>query len=190
MDYYDHPKNVEDYIKLAQGLDGRELVELLRTYLNAGATVLELGIGPGKDLELLSQYFRVTGSDKSDIFLERYRQKDQAADLVWLDAVTMEIDRRFDAIYSNKVLHHLTQADLKTSLQAQLQVLRPGGVLFHSFWYGDDAGEVAGLRYVYYTEASFRRILNGAGEIVAAERYTEMDYHDSIYFVVKKNGSL
>ncbi len=188
MDYYDDPKNVADYFMLTQDIDSREVVETFREYLDPGATVLELGMGPGKDFELLNQYFRATGSDRSKIFLERYRQKDQQADLVRLDAITMETDRRFDAIYSNKVLHHLTKAELEQSLRAQLRVLKPDGILFHTFWYGQDEGELPGLRYVYYTEDSFREVLDNRAEIITAQTYAEMDKKDSIYFVIGKHG--
>ena len=69
MDYFSNAKNVEDYIQMAEGFDGRELVDILRKHLKGGSTVLELGMGPGKDLKLLSEHFTVTGSDSSNIFI-------------------------------------------------------------------------------------------------------------------------
>jgi hypothetical protein len=101
--YSDDEKNVEEYIKMAEGFDGRELVDVLRKYLAVCATVLELGMGPGKNLELLSGFFQVIGSDTSRVFLERYGKANPDADLMLLDAVTMDRDRRFDCIYSNMV---------------------------------------------------------------------------------------
>ena len=53
MGYYDDPKNTQQYIEMAEGYDGRELIEALSRHLPAGATVLELGMGPGKDLDIL-----------------------------------------------------------------------------------------------------------------------------------------
>ena len=50
-------------------------------------------MGPGKDVDLLSKYFNVTGSDNSEIFLERYRKRNPDADLILLDAAEMQIDR-------------------------------------------------------------------------------------------------
>lgn len=185
MGFYDHQHNVEEYIKMAKGVDGRELIAILKSFLPNAATVLELGMGPGKDFELLSQSFRVTGSDNSKVFLERYRRTNPEADLVLLDAVTMDIDRRFDCIYSNKVLHHLTKAELKESLENQLKILNPGGLLFHSLWYGDQEEEFSGLRFVYYTEASFSELVGSDYELVKAARYGETELDDSIYFVLR-----
>ena len=52
MTFYDEPKNVQQYIDMAEGYDGRELVAALTEYLSAGAVVLELGMGSGVDLDL------------------------------------------------------------------------------------------------------------------------------------------
>jgi hypothetical protein len=65
MVYFDDPRNVQNYIDMAEGYDGRELVDALTIFIETGAEVLELGMGPGVDLDLLSQYYQVTGSDTS-----------------------------------------------------------------------------------------------------------------------------
>ena len=109
MGYYDSEENVQEYVEMAEGYDGRELVAVLARYLAPGATVLELGMGPGKDLALLAAHFQVAGSDSSRVFVDRYRRAHPDADLLLLDAATMDTDRRFDGIYSNKVLQHLTE---------------------------------------------------------------------------------
>ncbi len=96
---------------MADGYDGAELIALLRRYLPEGSSVLELGMGPGKDLDLFRQSYRVTGSDISRVFLDRYRKDHPEADLLLLDATSMDTDRTFDCIYSNKVLHHLSRPE-------------------------------------------------------------------------------
>jgi len=62
---------------------------------------LELGIGLGKDFNILKKSYAVTGSDNSQVFLDKYKQKHPDADLLFLDAVTIQTDRKFDCIYSN-----------------------------------------------------------------------------------------
>ncbi|MCA9948696.1 MAG: class I SAM-dependent methyltransferase [Anaerolineales bacterium] len=187
IDFYADPKNVEDYIKMAEGYDGKELIPLLNPYLPEGASVLELGMGPGVDLDILSQRYQVTGSDRSPIFLERYRQKNENADLLLLDAITLETERRFDAIYSNKVLHHLTPEELKQSLEKQRQLLNVNGVLLHSFWYGDEEETMHGMHFTYYTEGSLRACVSNAFDVLALRRFTEMDPDDSFYIILRKS---
>lgn len=74
MGYYHDPSNVREYLEMAEGVDGRALVEVLACHLPAGSTVLELGMGSGKDLAFLSASYRVTGSDNAQTFLDLYRQ--------------------------------------------------------------------------------------------------------------------
>ena len=61
MDFYDSKGNVEAYIEMAEGYDGRDLISVLQRYLASDSTVLELGMGPGKDIALLGEFYRVTG---------------------------------------------------------------------------------------------------------------------------------
>jgi len=190
MGYYDDPENVREYIEMAKGYDGRELVEALARHLPPGATVLELGMGPGKDLDLLNQTFRATGSDFSQPFLDFYHEQHPQADLLLLDAVTMDAaiaaGRTFDAIYSNKVLYHLTREKVRASLRQQARVLDPGGLLLHSLWHGDGEEEMQGLHFVYYTEDTFGQLVGDEFEVVEWVRYTETEPDDSFYVVLRK----
>ncbi len=68
MGYFDSEENVDAYIAMADGYDGAELIALFARYLPEGSSVLELGMGPGKDLDLLRPSYRVTGSDTSRVF--------------------------------------------------------------------------------------------------------------------------
>ncbi len=186
MSYFEDGRNVEEYAKMAEGYDGRELIEILKKYLSNGSTVLELGMGPGKDFVILCESFQVTGSDNSEAFLARYREIDAAADLVLLDAAKMEMDRRFDCIYSNKVLHHLSREELEEALKRQWDVLNSPGILFHSLWYGDKEEEWSGLRFVYYTEETFGELVGDEYEVAEVARYSEMEKNDSMYVVLRK----
>jgi len=186
MGFFDDGKNIQEYIKMSDGYDGRELIELLKKYLKKGSSVLELGMGPGKDFDILNKEFEVTGSDSSSAFLELNRKRNKTADLVLLDAVKMNIDRKFDCIYSNKVLHHLKREELIKSLVRQSKVLTNNGLLFHTLWYGDKEEEYSGLRFVYYTEKTILKMFVPEFEALEIKQYTEMEKADSMYIVLRK----
>ena len=188
MDYFDDEKNVTKYIEMAAGYDGGELIDILQKYLPPGSSVLEIGMGPGKDLELLGKTYKVTGSDSSQIFLDLYCKNHASADLIRLDARTLKTDRRFDCIYSNKVLHHLSDKELLHSLKRQSQLLNPSGILFHSFWYGDSEEFMHGLRFRYYSQEILLQMVKPYFDVLEADRYTEIDPYDSLYLVLKKRG--
>ena len=181
MGFYDNEETARQYIAMAEGYDGRELIGILRNHLPDGSSVLELGMGPGVDLSMLEQHFRATGSDISQYFLDRYRETHADADLLFLDATELQTDRVFDCIYSNKVLHHLTDKELATSLRRQKEVLAGDGMVMHSFWQGEGTQEHHGLKFVYQTEQSLRKIFGETFSTVTVVSYTEMEDHDSLY---------
>jgi len=186
MGYYDTEDNVREYIEMASGYDGAALIKVLRKHLHEGASVLELGMGPGKDLDLLSESFKATGSDASTKFLDLYAKRNKHADLLLLEATTIDTERKFDCIYSNKVLIHLSKSEMRASVERQAEVLNSRGVLLHSFWYGDKEEEHHGLRFVYYTEPDLMDLATDKYELVELERYTEMEERDSIYILMKR----
>ena len=188
MGFYDDEENVEAYVQMEEGYDGRELVAALRQHLPPGSTVLELGMGPGKDLALLAEEFTATGSDRSEIFLRRYRRHHPGTDVLLLDAVTLDTEQRFDAIYSNKVLHHLSVDELQKSLLRQAARLNANGLLFHSFWYGEGTEENHGLQFTYHTEASLTAVVGSEFEKVACVRYKEIDEGDSLYLLLRRSS--
>lgn len=181
MGFYDDEKTANQYIAMAEGYDGRELIDVLRVHLPGGASVLELGMGPGVDLNILRKHFRATGSDSSEFFIDRYRDAHPNSDVIRLDAVELETDRVFDCIYSNKVLHHLTNKQLRKSLLRQKEVLSRNGLVMHSFWRGDGAEEHHGLKFIYQTEDSIHTIFDAGFDSVNVVTYTEMENDDSLY---------
>ena len=186
MGFFDTEKGVDDYIKMAEGYDGEELIKILKEYLPEKSTLLELGMGPGKDLDILKKDYIVTGSDNSQIFLDRYKKQNPLIDLIKLDAVTLLTDKKFDCIYTNKVLHHLIQDDLKKSFQRQLEILNSNGILFHSFWKGDEDENYDGLLFTRYQIDDLKEIIVDNFDIVEIETYTEIKKDDSIYVILSK----
>jgi len=186
--YFDRPENVNKYIEMSEGYDGRELIKVLFDHLPRQSTLLELGMGPGKDLLILSKKFQVTGSDSSQVFVDRFVKTNPNMNVLCLDAVSIETEMRFDCIYSNKVLHHLAHDDLVKSLDRQFEVLANGGIAMHSFWYGEKEEFYDDLRFMYYTEDTILDLVQEKYDIVAVERYTEFDKDDSFFIVIKKSG--
>lgn len=188
MGYFDTERGIQEYTEMAKGYDGAELIDLLHGHLSAGSTVLELGMGPGVDLDLLSRTYVATGSDYSQLFLDHYRSQHPDADLIRLDAASLDTDRCFDCIYSNKVLHHLKRREMRASLMAQCGLLNTDGLALHSFWWGEKEDEfMEGLRFVYYTEETLADAIADSGfETLVQRRYSEMEHDDSILVLLRK----
>jgi len=186
MNYFYNKKNVKDYISMSEGYDGTDLIEVLKKHLPSDSTLLELGMGPGRDLDILSKIYKTTGSDYSEVFLELYKERNKFSELLELDAVNIQTNRKFDCIYSNKVLHHLTIKDLKKSFIRQSEVLNNNGILFHSFWYGDKEDYHRGLRFVYYNQETISKCIGSEFKVLELKQYDELSEDDSFYIVLRK----
>jgi trans-aconitate methyltransferase len=186
LDFFKDKSNVEEYINMAAGYDGRELIQILKSVLKKGASLLEIGMGPGVDLDILKEDFKVTGSDYSEIFLDKYRERCPDADLLCLDAINLETERSFDALYSNKVLHHLQKEELEKSLNRQISLLNEKGILCHSFWRGNKQEEMRGLFFQYYMEDDISKLLEASFEILRIDIYEEFEKDDSFLILARK----
>jgi cyclopropane fatty-acyl-phospholipid synthase-like methyltransferase len=170
---------------MVKDYDGTNLVNILREYLKENSTLLELGMGPGKDLDILKKYFKVIGSDSSQIFIKRYKKNHSESDIILIDAKDIRIKRKFDCIYSNKVLIHLTKEECNSSLKQQKKILNSKGLLFHTFWYGSKTEKIDDLLFTYYKEDDLIKMVEKYYDIIRIERYKEFKKDDSILLIIK-----
>jgi len=186
MDYYDDIKNVKSYIDMAKECDASYLIEKLGLYATEGSSVLEIGMGPGNDLKLLKEKFVATGSDKYQKFVDEYKKFSKDDDVLVLDAVTLDTDRKFGAVYSNKVLMHLTRDEFKKSMDRQSEILNDDGIILHTFWRGEGEETFSGMLNVYYIEEELQKLFSEKFEVLLLESYAEFEEDDSIIVVAKK----
>ena len=184
--YYHTKESVDSYIKMAEGYNGQALIERLKKHLKNGCSILELGSGPGNDIELLGQDFKVTGSDYSELFLERLNKCHTDISFLNLDAISLSTTLSFDGIYSNKVLQHLTDKELKTSIENQYRIVNDDGVICHSFWNGEGCDTIGGIIHNYHTRDDLVELFSPKFTILHLEEYKEMDEGDSLFIIAQK----
>ena len=184
--YYQTKESVEEYISLANNSNGSQLIEKLKSYLPAHSKLLEIGSGPGTDFQLLKKDYQVIGSDYSVEFLRRLRRSNSGDEFLNLDAVTLKTDEKFDGIYSNKVLQHLTDLELKESIARQVELLHFNGIICHSFWKGEGEERFKVLLVNYQTEETLRMLFEGHFEVLLLETYLEFEEGDSILFIGRR----
>jgi len=186
MKHFEKQKNVFGNDHNIQVIDGSQKVAILTKYLKPGSSVLEIGMGLGNDLKLLQQYYKVTGSDISWKLLDLFRFRHPDFRLLMLDAVTLETSLSFDCIYSNKVLHHLSENELNQSFLRQYLVLNPKGILCHALWYGNKKVVAKKEVFHYYTENTLKAIIGKRFKTLLTQRYTEMVENDSLLVILEK----
>lgn len=184
-DYYHTKESVDQYIAAAEGFDGSELINELKKHLLEGMSVLEIGSGPGTDFEILMSDYTVVGSDFSNEFISRLNRRFPSEQFLNLDATTLKTDMKFDAIYSNKVLQHLSNEQLEMSIESQLGRLNPKGIVCHSFWKGEGSESFEGSLVNYQTKDSLLSFFNERFTILHLEEYKEFEENDSILLIAQ-----
>jgi len=185
-EYYQTKESVEEYIELAKDVNGKQLIEKLAELLPPGSTLLEIGSGPGTDWKILNDIYNVIGSDNSADFLKHLSNENPEGEFLDLDAVTLSADRKFDGIYSNKVMHHFKDGELVKSIKRQFEILNTNGIICHSFWKGEGSEIFKGLFVNYHNESSLREKFKDDFEIISIEDYKEFEDNDSLLFIGKK----
>ena len=184
--YYHDEESVKKYIQMAEGVDGSALIEKLQNHLPKESSVLELGSGPGKDWRILSLLYDVVGSDYSTIFLKYLQKENPTGKFYHLDGITLKVDDRFDAIYSNKVLQHLSDDELRLSLKRQYHVLNDDGIICHSFWRGEGDEVYNGMFVNYQSASRLYKLCEKYFTILYCEPYQEFDENESLLLIAKK----
>jgi len=184
--YYNTKESVDEYIKLALDHDGKQIIIQLKDFLPAGSDLLEIGSGPGTGWKILSEFYKVLGSDFSQEFLRHLRATYPDGEFIELDAITLETDRTFDGIYSNKVLHHLEDEALEASIKRQFEVLNPGGIVCHTFWNGEDSEIYNDLFVYYHSDTGIRTLFEEHFDLLLIQFYKEFEKGDSILYIGKK----
>ncbi len=186
VEFYKTKETVEQYIKSAKGFNGKLLIDKLKGVLSYNLKVLEIGSGPGTDWDILKENYNVVGSDNSNEFLNHLKLKYPLGEFLELDATSLETDIKFDGIYTNKVLHHLKSAELSNSIKRQSEILRPKGIICHSFWSGEGEEIFKGLLVNYHNKAQLKKLFENYFDILSIETYEEFEDGDSVLLIGRK----
>lgn len=146
-------------------------LEELAAGLGAGARVLEIGSGGGRDALLMEELgLRVRRTDITPAFVALLREQGHAADL--LDPLVDDLsspEGPYDVVWANASLLHVDRVDLPTVLARLAEVTRDGGLLRVSLKEGDGDGwsthgSISRPRhFTYWRASSLEPVVTGAG---------------------------
>lgn len=120
---------------------GAGLIELLAP--QPGELVLDLGCGSGElTREIAGRGAEVVGLDASADMLNKARQQFPGLDFRRGDAASFELPERFDAVFSNAVLHWVP--DAAAAVRQMHRHLKPGGRLVAELGGRGNVGRIVG----------------------------------------------
>ncbi|MCG8581653.1 MAG: class I SAM-dependent methyltransferase [Bacteroidales bacterium] len=184
--FFEREENVKQYFEMTADYDGSWFFDQFQKHIPVQYKCLELGMGPGKDLDNIRTKYDVVGSDYSFVFAELYKRSHPEIKIKVLDAVTIRIKQTFDCIYTNKVLHHLSHDDVKKSISRQAEVLNENGLVLHTFWKGTGQENYEGMLFHYYETEEIKQLFGQQFDIIHISTYKEFKEDDSIILVAQK----
>jgi cyclopropane fatty-acyl-phospholipid synthase-like methyltransferase len=167
-------------IKATSSNSAAGVEDALGRHLADGSSLLELGSGLGHDIAWISKHYRLTASDQCETSIAGLRMAFPSLPVLHLDATTIQCLKPFDAIFSNKLMQHLSADEFRSSLERQRQVVKPGGIVAHTFWF-NRAGNLAD------EDACPARVITRHFEIIEVMYYDAFLEHDSLMIIARNS---
>jgi len=110
--------------------------EYFKGYLQNGQTVLDLGCGNGRLLDLLKEYqLNYLGLDFSPKLIKEAQQNWPNYKFAVADILKLDLRQKYDLIFLVAVLHHVPSRKLREQLLIKIKsMLKPGGKLLMINW--------------------------------------------------------
>lgn len=156
------------------GHDVRQNIDALLRHIAGPApfSILDLGCGPGRDLQTFTQLgHRAIGLDGAERFVTMARAASGCE--VWhQDFLALALPTgHFDGVFANAALFHVPAQELPRVLRQLHATLKPRGVLFSSNPRGSNEEGWNGARY-----GAFHDLAHWRAHLLSA-RYTELEHY-------------
>lgn len=190
IDYYE--RRSSRYFEETIDLDMEEQLERFLGFLPENAEVLDLGCGSGRDSRYLSEagcyVTPMDGSEKMCSLAEIYTD----LEVLHLTFEEMEFQEVFDGIWASASLLHVPKKEMEGIMKKVIMALKPGGVLYMSFQYGDSEEYRNERFYNDYTEKTAKAMLKKIDGIEILDIYETDDVREGrgrwLNILLKKEG--
>lgn len=173
LTYYN--KNAQNFISTTREVDFTQTQTRFLTKLSKGASILDFGCGSGRDTKyFLSQGYRVTAIDGSE---ELCRLASDYTGIAVNHMLFQELKdiETYDAIWACSSILHLPLEELADVLNKMSAALKPNGIIYTSFKYGEFSGQRGGRYFTDMTEASFSQLIQCAKDLTIEEQWITSD---------------
>lgn len=163
LDYYQ--RNAKDFFSQTINVDMQNVYHpfleyLPKTHLSNQQKILDVGCGSGRDsVFFANKGFEVVAIDGSKSLIELAQQTDTRIDWQCLrfdEIAKQSWQNQFTGIWACASLLHMPFDDLPKILNDLLSCLRPTGILYASFKYGDNEREKDGRFFCDINEQRWR----------------------------------
>jgi SAM-dependent methyltransferase len=159
LQYYD--RNADAFHERTRTIDMMPPMKAFLDLLPAGAEILDVGCGPGRDLRTFAELgYRATGIDGSRAMVKLAASNTGLA-IQHIAFSQIEYVEAFDGIWANASLLHVPDSEIDDVMNRLVRALRAGGALFMSVKAGHGARTSEDGRFFNdYSDQSLRGLFS------------------------------
>jgi mutator protein MutT len=173
LEYYN--KNAEGFIANTVNAQISVIHEKFMERMPQGSYILDFGCGSGRDTKLfLEKGYRVDATDGSERLCEA------ASEYTGIKVRKMlfaELDsyEEYDGIWACSSILHLPKGELRDVFKKMIRAVKPGGIIYTSFKYGESAGMRNGRYFTDFTGKTFADFITDFPELSLEEEWVSAD---------------
>ena len=174
LHYYQN--HAQDFFNGTVNVDMTPLYEAFTQHLTHGARVLDAGCGSGRDAKAFHEMgYQVDAFDASSAMVELARQHTGLP----VQLMTFsEIDGKaqYDGIWCCASLLHVPSSELPAVMQKLADALKPGGIWYVSFKYGNGERVQGERRFTDLNEEGLRMGISNITDVAITSLWVTKDY--------------
>lgn len=173
INYYN--EHAKSYYETTVGLDMGRLYQPFIDCLRPGAKVLDAGCGSGRDsLFFKNQGFQVTAFDASEE-LVKLSSRLLGQEVLLMSFENLQLPEQYDGIWACASLLHVKRSELPGVIAKLTEHLKPDGVFYLSFKYGDEEVWKGGRYFNYLHHQSFQEVLRQIPQLKLENLFITVD---------------
>ena len=173
LTYYN--QNAQSFTAATVSVDFTATQTRFTPHLSQGASILDFGCGSGRDTKyFLSQGYQVEAIDGSEE-LCKLASEYTGIPVTHMLFQELDVEERYDGIWACSSILHLPLEELKPVLEKMAKALKPQGIIYTSFKYGNFAGERNGRYFTDMTETSFAVLMQDITALKTEEQWITSD---------------
>ena len=173
IDYYN--KNAEEFSQATLHVDMASLYQPFLAELPEVAHILDVGCGTGRDtLAFINKGHKVDAIDYSDELVKKAKAL-TGMDVQLQSFYELNDVERYDGIWACASLLHCQRDRLAEVIGKLLEALKPMGVLYMSFKYGDLDREKEGRQFTDLDETQAKALLNTLHNVEQVQQWITLD---------------
>lgn len=176
LQYYN--ANAKSFTANTFFVDFSQIQQEFLTTLPPGAYILDFGCGSGRDTKYFLEHgYKVDAIDGS---LELCKLASAHTGIKVRQMLFQELQERerYDGIWACASILHVAKNELPDILQRMYNALKPNGIIYASFKYGEFEGVRNGRYFSDFTEESFCKMVKGIRGLVIEKMWITGDVRD------------